>query len=71
MRALDQATRASGGSDEDWVTETYRLLGYAIREANGSRGAQYDAWQNYLDRVTVDDRESREVKQLIVPLRPR
>ena len=69
--AFEKAINAAGDADEEWVAEAYRLLGYAIRETNGSRTAQRTAWENYLDRLEGDTDASREVRKLLIPLRDR
>lgn len=70
-RAFEKAIEVAGDTDEEWLAEAYRLLGYAIRESNGSRSAMKDAWVNYLDRVEVESAESKEVQILLIPLRAR
>lgn len=67
--AFQQAIKAVGDSDEEWVAEAYRLLGYAIREAGGERSATRRAWEAYVDRTVVENDQTREVKKLLIPLR--
>ena len=47
-KALERATAKAGG-DEDWVTEAFRVLGYAQRMARNRRAA-IKAFRAYLDR---------------------
>ncbi len=55
--------------DEVWVTECYRLLGYALRESGGSRSGQLAAFESYISRKKIDDPLTREVKEFLISLR--
>ncbi len=68
----DRATQiasAEGQLDEKWVTECYRLLGYAIRESGGSKSGQLKAFESYVARVRIDDALTKEVREILIPLR--
>jgi tetratricopeptide (TPR) repeat protein len=69
--AFARATRTTGNNEAEWLPEAYRLLGYAIRESGGDKSAQRDAWENYIDRVEIEDDQSKEVKKLLIPLQRR
>lgn len=66
--SLDRSIQHARG-DGDWVAEAYRLLGYAIRESGGSDDDIRAAWENYVDRATVEDHKTKEVRKLLIPLR--
>jgi tetratricopeptide (TPR) repeat protein len=69
--AYRRATRTTGNEEAEWLPEAFRLLRYALRESGGSNADQCDAFTNFLDRVDIEDTQSKEVKKLIVPMRCR
>jgi tetratricopeptide (TPR) repeat protein len=67
--ALGAAVRLARGK-EPWLTEAYRLLGYAER-TRGGRAAAISAWREYLARAPEQSAEVMDVKRLLLRLEAR
>jgi tetratricopeptide (TPR) repeat protein len=67
--AFNSATSKATG-DEDWISEAYRLQGYANRSAKNSAGA-IKAWKAYLDLVDPKSAQARDVQKLLMRLQAR